>query len=225
MSVKLLSIDTALKEGAVCLWKDDQLAGFETNANMRDHAGWIQPAITRIMTDSGTDFKELSMISVSAGPGSYTGLRVGVSTAKGICYARNIPLILLNTLDIMADAAIRKTSADIYVPMIDARRMEVFTAAYKPDGTRIMEPRALVLDQFSYRDLPQNGKILHFGDGSNKFHELLIQANTNFAFEKIEANAKDHYQLSLRRFHDRDFADLAYSEPFYLKEFYSTQRN
>ncbi len=214
----ILNIDTAINNASVCLAEDDRLVNIAINENQKDHAAWLQPAIKNLVESAGIELKHLDAIAVSIGPGSYTGLRIGLSTAKGLCYALNIPLIAIGTLDMMAVAAENK-DFDLLCPMIDARRMEVFTAVYKKNREKIISPCALILDQNSFSDLLVNNTVLFFGNGSNKLKQLI--SHHHAFFDDIQINSSLLTKISNKRFHISDFNSLAYTEPVYIKNFHS----
>ena len=193
-----------------------------SNPLQKDSASWIQTGIRQLMEIANIQLQQLSAVSISAGPGSYTGLRVGMATAKGLCYALNIPLVTINTLKMMAVAA-QNEETDLICPMIDARRMEVFTAIYDKSLGEIISPHNIILDENSFGEILKNKKILFFGNGSTKFEALI--KSTNAGFKQIEVNAKQLVTLSFAAYKQRLFADLAYSEPFYGKAFYSPAFN
>jgi tRNA threonylcarbamoyladenosine biosynthesis protein TsaB len=130
----ILNIDTATETGGICIAEEGKTLAMAVNPEQKDHASWLHPAVEKIMRDAGCGMKDLQAVAVTAGPGSYTGLRVGMAAAKGFCYALGIPLITENTLKVMALAAKEQAPGDgLLCPMIDARRMEVFTAVYQND--------------------------------------------------------------------------------------------
>lgn len=190
------------------------------NANQKDSAAWIQPAIKNLLSEEKVALHQIKAIALSNGPGSYTGLRVGMATAKGLCYALNIPLITISTLKMMAISAVH-LEADLYCPMIDARRMEIFTAIYDPNLTEVKPPFNLVLEQESFEDTLATNKILFFGNGSAKFQQIINHPNALFA--PIESSAKHLVHESFLKLKNDEVVDIAYSEPFYIKEFYSPQ--
>src|SRR5436190_1267780 len=158
----ILNIDTALDSAYISLAENAQGLGYALNETAKDHAAWIQPAIHKLIEESGLRIADLSAVGVSIGPGSYTGLRIGLSTAKGLCFALKIPLITINTLEIMTFSAINDIAAhdpDLFssnlfiCPMIDARRMEVFTAVYNSSLAEIYEPHARILDALTFDEL------------------------------------------------------------------------
>jgi tRNA threonylcarbamoyladenosine biosynthesis protein TsaB len=214
----LLHIDTAVQLGSICLSKDDRAVGVKINSTQNDHASWLQPAIKKMLEEHDVQLNELAAICVSAGPGSYTGLRVSMATAKGLCYALQKPLITISTLKMMAAAASDLT-ADFFCPMIDARRMEVFTAVYDKNLNELIKPHNLILTEADFSDFFEKGTMIFVGNGSEKFKPLL--SHRNILFEKVEITSEQMVALSFQKYIKNDFADLAYSEPFYGKEFYS----
>jgi tRNA threonylcarbamoyladenosine biosynthesis protein TsaB len=214
----LLHIDTAVDAASVCLSSKEEVIGVTTNLQTKESAAWIQPAIQQLMEEHGQPLQQLKAISVSAGPGSYTGLRVGMATAKGLCYALHIPLITINTLQMMAAAATAEPT-NLLCPMIDARRMEVFTAVYKPSLELVVPSKALILEENSFAEFLEKHTITFFGNGSTKFNSVMEHANA--VFKTIPVNASHLTVLAYQQFVHGNFADLAYCEPFYGKEFYS----
>jgi tRNA threonylcarbamoyladenosine biosynthesis protein TsaB len=190
------------------------------NANQYDHASFLQPAIVEICKQCGISLETLHAISVINGPGSYTGLRVGLASAKGICYALGIPLICINTLYWMARGNIND-EVDYVCPMIDARRDEVYTALYDNDGNTLLEPSAMILEANSFATYLSNNRIAFIGDGAVKCG-VFIQ-HTNATFPNSLHSSSDISTISYEAFLNEDFQDLAYTEPFYIKAFHSTQ--
>lgn len=213
-------IDTALQDAGICLSANGNEPVVLKNDRQKEHAAWIQPAIKQLTLLTGTSLHELDAVAVSAGPGSYTGLRVGMATAKGLCYALKIPLISVNTLKIMAHAAIKQLKDDIwYCPMIDARRMEVYTAIFSRDLDEIMPPSALVLEPGIFDNWLEKKHICFFGDGSPKFNNMLKTAAARF--EQVAVSAADGLELAAGMHARKEFCDLAYAEPQYIKAFYT----
>jgi tRNA threonylcarbamoyladenosine biosynthesis protein TsaB len=228
----ILNIDTATENASVCISNDDEILAIKNNETPKDHASFLQPAIKKIIAVANLQLSDIDAVSVTAGPGSYTGLRVGLSSAKGLCYALNKPLILINTLDVMAFAAIKEFQTTLYkaedqsqqinilfCPMIDARRMEVFTALYDKQLETIDVPASMILNEVSFAAQLQGNKIIFSGSGSRKFQTLV--SHPNALFSAVQHYAVHLALLSLKAFHSNKFADLAYSEPFYLKEFFT----
>ena len=220
----LLNIDTATEYASVCLSEEDKIISILESKDQKNHASFIQPAIEKICQTTGIKLKDLDAVSVTSGPGSYTGLRVGLSSAKGLCYALNKPLILVNTLEVMAQAAILsyKGSGEgnfLFCPMIDARRMEVFTAIYDTHYQAIMQPCARILNENSFKEELSAHTLIFTGSGSFKMKKWPNHINGIF-IDTIH-NASNLASRALNAFHNQKFGNLAYSEPDYLKEFYT----
>ncbi|MES2005099.1 MAG: tRNA (adenosine(37)-N6)-threonylcarbamoyltransferase complex dimerization subunit type 1 TsaB [Bacteroidota bacterium] len=220
----LLNIDTATDHASVCLTKDETILGLIESTEQKNHASFIQPAIAELMQSGGYALQALDAIAVTSGPGSYTGLRVGLATAKGICYALNKPLILLNTLEVMAQSVLTGyqkplDAAALICPMIDARRMEVFTALYDQQLNEKETPHALILDEHSFESLLSENPVLFTGSGHPKLKALL--SNKAAFFSDIQHNASHLAIRALKAYHLNEFANLAYSEPLYVKEFFN----
>lgn len=217
----ILNIDTAVNAASVCLAKDGNILSFAKNENQKDHSSWLHIAIKEVFEKNALQLDSLDAIAVTEGPGSYTGLRIGMATAKGICYALHKPLITLNTLLVMANAA-KNENADLLCPMIDARRMEVFTALYSKKLELIKQPVAMTVDEKSFDEKLVSNTICFFGNGSDKFQQ--IKNNSRAIFKDLNVDASSMIGLAEGRFQERKFADLAYAEPLYLKEFYTPTR-
>lgn len=177
--------------------------------------------IKNAVEQAGYGLNDLDVVVVAKGPGSYTGLRVGVSTAKGLCYALDKPLIAINTLEAMSLQVIPFFSKDtLFCSMIDARRMEVYASVFDFENNSILETKAIIMDEHSFEDLLHNNKIVFFGDGAEKCKKLL-SANENAIFlnEEIRPSAKTVGQLALKFFTESHFENLVTFEPYYLKDF------
>ncbi len=214
----ILNIDTAVQTASISLARDGQSVATKINPSQKDHAAWLQPAIADLLGELNMNLNDLDAVAVSAGPGSYTGLRVGMATAKGICYALQKPLLLINTLKMMA-ASVRSEKDELICPMIDARRMEVFTAVYDQNLNEIVAPHNLILTDESFKSLLDQRPILFFGNGSEKLKSTLQHVNATF--KQIDSTAEHMSVLSYQKFLNKEHADLAYSEPFYGKEFFT----
>ncbi len=214
----LLHIESAINGASVCLSTGATTTGFAATEAQRDTAAWLHLAIQGLLNEQGLKPADLQAVSVSMGPGSYTGLRVGFSAAKGLCYALGIPLIALSTLDALFDAG-ADLAEDFRVPLIDARRMEVFTAAYTREGQQVLPPSNLILDATSFQDLLDRGTVAFYGSGAAKFQAVSTHPNARFHDQAF--SARHLVNRAWDRFHKSEFTDLAYSEPFYGKDFYS----
>lgn len=224
----LLNIDTATAYAGVCLSKDGTVLASQSHQHQKDHAAFLQPAIEAIMNEGDYLLKDIDAVAVTGGPGSYTGIRVGLASAKGICYALNKPLIMVNTLAVIANAAIEnitETSIDkntIFYAMIDARRMEVFGGMYNLQLLAIENARALVLDEFFFEGLNCQSKVIFCGDGAKKVEQFTLPIN--YRIDNSQHNVNHMVTLSEAKFIANDFANLAYAEPLYIKEFYQPTR-
>lgn len=217
----ILNIDTSTEAANICLSKDGKKILLMENSDQKDHAAWLHVAINKIMRDTGLGMNNLQAVAITSGPGSYTGLRVGMAAAKGLCYALQIPLITENTLKVMALAAKNKSngSSILFCPMIDARRMEVFTALYSNNLKEIISPTAMVLDENSFSAQLQTNKILFFGNGSKKWQQ--ISKFQDAFFTEISLLTEFLAIISFKKYIHRQFTDIIYSEPVYTKEFYT----
>ena len=214
----ILSIDTAVTEASVCLSNDAEILALKTNHHSHESAAWLHTAIQQLLHETTISIHQLAAVAVSAGPGSYTGLRVGMAAAKGLCYALQIPLITINTLHMMAVAALNEPT-DLLCPMIDARRMEVFTGLYTKALDEVLPAQAVILDAHIFSTILGQSTITFFGNGSQKFQTLMHHPHA--VFKNINADASHLSALARQAFQQKKFADLAYSEPFYGKEFFS----
>ena len=219
----ILNIDTATECGGICLAKEGEPLAMAVNPEQKDHASWLHPAVEKIMHDAGYGMRDLQAVAVTAGPGSYTGLRVGMAAAKGFCYALGIPFITENTLKVMALAAKEQTPPDaLLCPMIDARRMEVFTAVYQNDLSAVMPTVAMIVDEHSFSSYLSSRQMSFFGGGSYKCKPIITASSA--AFIEINYHPGHLGILSFLRYLQREFTGLAYSEPAYTKEFYTHTR-
>jgi tRNA threonylcarbamoyladenosine biosynthesis protein TsaB len=222
----ILSIDTSTETAQVCLAANGVLAGSRINENQKDHASFLQPAIKELLDEASAGYTDLVAVSVSNGPGSYTGLRVGLASAKGLCYALQLPLITIGTLELMAASAIEQVkSADsgtLFCPMIDARRMEVFAAVYNGQLEELAAPAAIILQNDSFTEYLEQQSVIFTGTGASKWKTICTQKNA--FFENINISAAVFSQISMQLFENQQFVDIAYAEPAYIKAFYTTQK-
>lgn len=217
----ILNIDTSTDNASVCVANDEQVLVIKKNNQQKDHASWLHPVIIETMQEAAIRLSEIDAIAVTIGPGSYTGLRVGLAAAKGICYALEKPLLTVNTLLVMANA-INDEQVDLLCPMIDARRMEVFTAIYTKELELMKAPVAMIIDETSFADELASKTICFSGSGSEKFKKILKNGNALFSDSSFDVSHM--VSLSNALFLKKQFSDLAYIEPLYLKEFYTPVR-
>jgi tRNA threonylcarbamoyladenosine biosynthesis protein TsaB len=219
----ILSIDTAMTKAGIALSEDGAALSILENTEQKEHAAWLHQAVQEIMASTGHTMRDLDAIAVSAGPGSYTGLRVGMAAAKGFCFALDIPLIAEDTLKIMAFAAREQVpETDLLCPMIDARRMEVFTALYDHALQTLLPPTAMVLDEDAFSTWLAAHKVSFFGEGADKWKRIATAPSAHFS----EVNYHAGYLgiMAFLRYLQGEFTGLAYSEPAYTKEFYTHTR-
>lgn len=216
----ILGIETATKMCSVALSDENGLLAFKEVGGEYSHAENLNSFIADICKDAGKELRDIDGIAVSKGPGSYTGLRIGVSAAKGFCFALNIPLISVDTLQAMAKSQNHQNV--LYCPMIDARRMEVYTALYDTEGNKIEDISAKIIDENSFKKEFKNNRIIFFGDGAEKCRTIL-ESNPNAIFiSDVHPSAKFINELAIEKFNKKEFEDVAYFEPFYLKDFIAT---
>jgi len=214
----ILAIETTTKNCSVALFKNEKLLALKEHcSDDYSHAEQLTLFIKEVIKSANLALKEIEAIAISKGPGSYTGLRIGTSTAKGLCYALGIPLISISTLKAMAFTMAQDQVADIYCPMIDARRMEVFSAIYDMQNNEIRGVQADIVNEQTYTTYRKK-KMLFFGDGAIKCKEIINHKNANF-LEGVYPSAKDLGKLAHAKFMNKDFEDVAYFEPYYLKDF------
>jgi len=212
----ILNLETATKNCSVALAKNGKTIACKEIATQNfSHAEKLHVFIEEILSENNIQFSDLNAIAVSQGPGSYTGLRIGVSSAKGFCFALNIPLIAIDTLQLLAKQITIENG--IILPMIDARRMEVFSAIYDKNHIQIRTTQAEIIDETSYQEILE--KIHLVGDGIEKFKNTLTNEKFIFHDDIVFPSAKEMSEISFEKFQKSDFVDVAYFEPFYLKDF------
>lgn len=219
----LLNIDTATEIASVCITLDGLPLALKKNEHQKEHASFVHPAIAVMLKEAGHHLADIEAFAVTSGPGSYTGLRVGMAAAKGFCYALSKPLITINTLEVMTNAAIGASGEAakelLFCPMIDARRMEVFTAVYDQDMRCIVSPLPVVADEKFFEKQLTDNKMLFFGSGSVKLKQMIT--NINACFSDIQYNAANLGTIAEKDFHKKKFADISHSVPTYFKDFQS----
>jgi len=225
----ILNIETSTEVCSVALACDSTVINFRENIEGQNHAKLLAVYVNEVLEESQISMEQIDSVAVSGGPGSYTGLRIGVSLAKGICYASNLPMIAITSLEAMANQVINnstnlhllQTNNVLFCPMIDARRMEVYTSFYDKEGIQIRGIQADILDHQSYYSFLENNTVLFFGNGASKFRDVITHPNALF-INGIFTSAKNMVPLAEREFKLNKFVDMAYYEPFYLKDFVAT---
>jgi len=224
LTMTILQIETATTVCSVALAKDGKTIAVKQVDQRNIHAEVITVFIDELLAETGSHYKDIDAIAVSCGPGSYTGLRIGISTAKGLCFALDKPLIAVETLAAMAGGVAGldeySNQTDLLLcPMIDARRMEVYTAIFKINGENVKPTAAEIVDENSFADILQNNKVLFFGDGAEKCFNVL-KTHPNALYLPDFLNSATHLtKKAAEKFNNGDFEDVAYFEPYYLKDF------
>lgn len=215
----ILSIETSTPTSSIAIHDAGNLVSSQSIHKSKSHSEYLVPSIKYLCETSGIEVKEISAVAISKGPGSYTGLRIGTSTAKGLCYGLDAKLIAVNTLEAMA-YGMRKYFAEevMLCPMLDARRMEVYCLVMDSDFSLIEKTQAKIIDENAFKGLLQKNKIIFFGNGANKCKEMINSANAMF-IDDIYPSAVQVGELAWDKHNKNQFEDVAYFEPFYLKDF------
>jgi len=214
----ILSIETSTKVCSVALHHEGTLLGSSELHADQSHSEQLTILIQNILQTTGQKAADLDAVAISSGPGSYTGLRIGTSTAKGLCYALEIPLIAINTLEAMAHGMRRFYTNSLICPMIDARRMEVYCQIFNSEMKLINPTEAKVIDDSSFSTLLEDNAIVFFGNGAAKCEPVICHKNAHFAND-VYPSAIPLGELAEIKYLAQEFEDMAYFEPYYLKEF------
>ena len=223
---RLILIETSTALCSAALAEDGVITSYRESSAPKAHASLTAVFIQEMLEEKGLTIADCDAVCVSKGPGSYTGLRVGVSTAKGLCFGSGKPLIAISTLDILVAQAQIPDNLKYIVPMVDARRMEVYAAVYEIAGQagndvrQITEPAPAIIDENSYSDILEKGKVLFIGDGAGKCADVIKHPNATFVQCWPKASAM--LEPAMKAYKEKRFEDVAYFEPFYLKEFVAT---
>jgi tRNA threonylcarbamoyladenosine biosynthesis protein TsaB len=225
----IICLETATNICSVALCNTTGVISLRESSESKSHASMLTVFIDEILKETGMSVRDLDAIAVSKGPGSYTGLRIGVSVAKGIAYAANIPLIGIETTLAMfmgmkriQSESLIADSNSLYCPMLDARRMEVYYAIYDSSGNSIKNISAEIIDEDSFSHFPLSQKIIFFGDGAEKCKKVIQHSNALFA-DNFRISASNLHIPAFQAYIDRDFEDTAYFEPLYLKDFITSK--
>lgn len=221
---KILLIETSTSLCSVALAVGGKIVGSRESDAPKAHAAMTAVFIKELLDDQGLFVKDCDAICVSAGPGSYTGLRVGASTAKGLCFASGRPLLACSTLELLtaqaAGSGLIPAGCKYIIPMVDARRMEVYCAKFGADGTQLSESEAIVVDADSFSAELSEGPVLFIGDGAAKCADVILSDNAHFV--QTQPHAAGMLTLAERELSNGNFRDCAYFEPFYLKQYVAT---
>ena len=224
----ILNIETSTRVCSVALSQDGKLIALEESTTQHSHAEQITLFAEQVLYKAKRDFQNLDAIAISKGPGSYTGLRIGVSTAKGFCYSLDKPLIAIGTLPSLAAGMIQKFNTEdhqkaddfLFCPMIDARRMEVYAAVYDSQLNEQRKVEAEIINENSYAEFLEKKKVIFVGDGAPKCKEILgLNSNAVFTDDPFLPSAAYMASMAEEKFTRKEFEDVAYFEPFYLKDF------
>ncbi len=221
---RLILIETSTALCSVALAENGAIVAYRESSALKAHASLTAVFIQEVLQEKGITLDDCDAVCVSKGPGSYTGLRVGVSTAKGLCFGSRKPLIAVGTLDTLVAQAQMPDQAGndgprFIVPMIDARRMEVYTAIFE-NGTQTTETSPMIIDENSFADILEQGPVLFIGDGAGKCADVIRHPNARFC--QCNPTASAMLQPAIEALKEKRFEDVAYFEPFYLKEFVAT---
>ena len=223
---RLILIETSTALCSAALAEDGVITSYRESSAPKAHASLTAVFIQEMLEEKGLTIADCDAVCVSKGPGSYTGLRVGVSTAKGLCFGSGKPLTAISTLDILVAQAQIPEDIKYIVPMVDARRMEVYAAVYEiaaqagNDVRQITETAPAIIDENSYSDILERGKVLFIGDGAGKCADVIKHPNA--AFVQCWPKASAMLEPAMKAYKEKRFEDVAYFEPFYLKEFVAT---
>ena len=214
---RIILIETSTALCSVALAEDGAVTAYRESSAPKAHASLTAVFIQEMLDERGLKLADCDAVCVSMGPGSYTGLRVGVSTAKGLCFGAGKPLLAVGTLDTL----VAQASGDyrFIIPMVDARRMEVYTAVFE-NGQQISETAPAIIDENSFAEYLEQGPCLFIGDGAGKCADVIIHPNAHFY--QCHPKASSMLAPALAAYRAGDFKDVAYFEPFYLKEFVAT---
>ena len=219
----ILNLETSTQQCSAALAKDEKcISKKKILAENFSHSEKLHLFIQDVINEAGIVISDLKAIAISKGPGSYTGLRIGVAAAKGLCFALDLPLIAINSLTIMVQPFFDKRDFDFLIPMLDARRMEVYTSVFNKRQNIKMQTKALVLSEDSFVNIVENGNCLIIGNGASKFKTLNPKIDAHFNKEIHYPSAEDMCLIAWNKFKNKDFEVLASFEPYYLKDFQTT---
>ena len=215
----ILCLETATPSCSVALVHNGEVLACEEDPKGQNHSEKITLFIDKVMKTAGVSYNDLDAVAVSMGPGSYTGLRIGVSTAKGICYAVSKPLIAVETLEAMVYGGKTIVKNGLLIPAIDARRMEVYAAIFDENVNKIKDTEAIIIDENSFSELKKDHHLFLFGDGADKCAELFENDDKITVIKEFYCSARYMNVIAQSKLDAKDFVDVAYFEPFYLKDF------
>lgn len=226
----ILNLDTSTQICSVALSSDGNILGIKESHEEKSHSRQLSIFIRDLLRENGLKAPEMDAVAVSMGPGSYTGLRIGVSTAKGLAYGSNIPLIGIGTLDVLVSGALqnkevgrilKRNRSALLCPMLDARRMEVYTCIFTSEGKKVEDVKALIIDENSFLEKFSKGPVVFFGNGAKKTKKKINHSNAIFV-DGVLTSSEFMVPLAEKLWQKKKFENLAYFEPYYLKDFIAT---
>ena len=218
---KILCIESATQVCSVTLADNDSIIASKESIIPNAHSELLSTFVDEIFKETNIDLSELEAVAVSMGPGSYTGLRIGVSAAKGLCFSLEKPLISISTLQSMAAGMSSLTKGDsvLYCPLIDARRMEVYSALFDAENNEKRGILAEIIDESSFTEFLNKSKVYFAGDGAEKCKEIIGQHSNAIFLDEYKMSSASMIEIAMKKFNERNFEDVAYFEPYYLKDF------
>jgi tRNA threonylcarbamoyladenosine biosynthesis protein TsaB len=214
----IVSLETSGDTCSVALHAKGKLLTSQIIQEPQAHASNLALLVSRVLRDSKINTHHIQAVAITSGPGSYTGLRIGTSTAKGLCYSLNVPLIAVNTLQLLVYQGVKLRKQSLLCPMLDARRMEVYCTVADAQGNILLPMQAKVIDESSFHDLLEANQIIFYGSGAPKCKQAIIHNNTHF-LENVVPSVSHLGELAFHKFQRKEFEDLVHFEPVYLKEF------
>jgi len=212
----ILCIETSTDICSVCIARDGEILAIEETTKSFSHSEVIAVFIQQILKYSGVHEKELDAVAISGGPGSYTALRIGASTAKGLCFGLDIPLIAIDTMKALAKRVVKEVNPnEVILPLLDARRMEVYVSAFNDHLENIKSVEPIIVDENSFLDYQHNNKVHFLGDGSDKIKDVIQLQNA--VFHPVYSSSKGMVELAEEKFREKLFEDISYYEPMYYK--------
>ena len=223
----ILNIHTTENRAIVNICDEDHVLSTMENETQNQHAGFLHLSIQKLLQEGNIPVSNLKAIGVTGGPGSYTGIRIGLATTKGLCFALGIPMMMYNSLELMAFSAIAEHAENekaLFCPMIDARRMEVFSAVYDYNLAEIRPPSALILNENSFEDIPKDSHLFYFGSGAKKFNEIAGNSYFNLHYILSDITSEALGAFGWNKFKKNDFDNIINAKPLYVKDFYTTAK-
>ncbi len=217
----ILNIETSTKKCSVSIGRQGKVIALqEVNDGSYSHSEKLHSFIGKVIEEANISISDLSAVAVSKGPGSYTGLRIGVSTAKGLCFALEKPLISVPTLQVLALQV--KEDKGLVIPLLDARRMEVYSSVFNVENQQLRDVKAEIIDENSFKEYLEEQTVYFLGDGAEKCKNIITHPNAIYIDDALPS-AKEMALLSYQKWEKKDFEDVAYFEPYYLKDFVATK--